>query len=90
MPGNKRALFVDEHRDGPAPFADRGRDLLYLLVGMRSSVACVGDEFRQRPALDLIRRPLNFPILARAHYARTRQWGSLQGPRAYRSAQILW
>ena len=44
MPGNQRALFVNEHRDGEAKFTDRGRDLLYLLVGMRSSVECVGDE----------------------------------------------
>jgi hypothetical protein len=31
-----------------------------------------------RPAFYLIRRPL-VPILARAHYARTRQWGSWDG-----------
>jgi hypothetical protein len=35
MPGNQRALFVDEHRDGPAPFTDRGGDLCYLLVTCR-------------------------------------------------------
>ena len=32
-------------------------DLLYLILGMRSSIARVGDKLRERPALDLVRRP---------------------------------
>jgi hypothetical protein len=59
-------MFVDEHRDGPAPLTNRGRDLRYLLVGMRSSIAGIRDELRERPALNLIRRPSKFPALARA------------------------
>jgi len=77
MPRNQCALFVDEHRDGPAPFADRGSDLGYLLLGMSASIAGIGDEFCERPALNLVRRPLG---LARVHYARARarpqKWGS--------------
>ena len=78
MPGNQRALFVDEHRDGPAPFPNRGRDLRYLLVGMRSGIAGTRDQLRERPALYLVRGPCfrsKFPSLARAHHARARQWG---------------
>jgi hypothetical protein len=84
MPRNQCALFVDEHRDGPAPFADRGSDLGYLLLGMSASIAGIGDEFCERPALNLVRRPLG---LARMHYARARarprapaKVGKLVGP----------
>jgi len=52
-----RPLFVDEDRDGPAPLADRGSDLRYLFIGMSSGITGVGDELREWPALDLIRRP---------------------------------
>jgi hypothetical protein len=34
-------LFVDEHRDGPTPFPNRGSDLRYLLVGIASALAPV-------------------------------------------------
>jgi hypothetical protein len=57
MPGDQRILFVNEHRVGEAKFADRGSDLRYLLVGMRASIPGVGDKFRERPPLDLVRRP---------------------------------
>jgi hypothetical protein len=81
MPANQRALLVNEHRVSEAKFADRGRDLLYLLVGMRSSVAGVGNELPDRPSFYLIRRPL-VPILARALCARA-SMGKLEFNRAY-------
>jgi hypothetical protein len=64
---NQRALFIDEHRDGPAPLADRGGDLRHLLVGMSACIAGVGDEFCDRPPLDLIRRPLRLARALCAH-----------------------
>ena len=67
--------LVDEHRDGPTPFTNRGGNLLYLVLRMRSGIACVGNQLPDRPAFYLVRMPL-VPILARAHNARARQWGS--------------
>jgi hypothetical protein len=57
MPGDQRTLFVNEHRVGETKFADRCGDLRYLLVGMSASIASVGDQPIDRPALDLVRRP---------------------------------
>ena len=71
---NQRALFIDEHHDGPAPLADRGGDLRHLLVGMSACIAGVGDEFCDRPPLDL--DPQATPPRARIMRApaRARKW----------------
>src|SRR6202040_3319543 len=73
MPGDQRTLFVNEHRVGEAKFADRGRDLRYLLVAMSASISGVWDQPVDRPALDLVGRPR--PLILRADsraYARAR------------------
>jgi hypothetical protein len=46
-----------------------------LSLRVRPGVLRIRNQPVDRPAFYLIRRPL-VPILARAHYARTRQWGS--------------
>ena len=61
--------FVQPH------FFMLARKLRDLSLGVRPGVLRLRDQPVDRPALDLIRRPL-VPTLARAHYARTRQWGS--------------
>jgi len=52
--GDNPARLVGEHRVRPAPLADRRRYLCHLLVRMRSSIAGIRDELRERPALDLV------------------------------------
>ena len=54
MPGYERPLFVDEHRDGEAKFADRGGDSRYLFGRMRAGIAGIGNQPIDRPALNLI------------------------------------
>jgi hypothetical protein len=58
VPRNQRALFVNEYRDGEAKFADRGSDLRHLFGGMSARVAGIGNQPIDRPALDLVCRPL--------------------------------
>ena len=69
---NQRALFIDEHRDGPAPLADRGGDLRHLFGSMSARIAGVEDQPLDRPALNLICWPR---FLARAR-ARPRLAGN--------------
>ena len=57
MPGNDGAVLCHQDRIGPAPFTDRCRDLVDLLVAVRADVARVGNETFDRPALHLVRRP---------------------------------
>ena len=48
---------VDQHRIGPAPLPDRGRDLVDLLVAVRAGVAGIRDQPADRPALHLVCGP---------------------------------
>lgn len=55
MPGDDRALPVDEDRIREAELADRGGDLRDLRVAVRARVGGVGDQLLDRPALDRVR-----------------------------------
>ena len=52
------AIFIDEDRVGPAPFADGCRDLGDLFVGVRAGVARIGRDLLYRPELAALGRPV--------------------------------
>ena len=52
VPGDDRALGVDQDRIGEAELADRGGDLLDLPLRMGAGVARVGDQAADRPVDD--------------------------------------
>ena len=54
---NDRSGFVHKHRRSPPPFADRGRDLGDLFIGMGPGVPGKWDQSGHRPALDGVGRP---------------------------------
>ena len=55
---NQAAIFVDEHRIGPAPLADRGSNLRDLFVRVRAGVARIGRDLLYRPELAALGRPV--------------------------------
>jgi hypothetical protein len=57
MAGNQHTLFIDQHRVGPAPFADRGGDLVEVGLAMQPRIVGVGDQSLDRPTLDPVGRP---------------------------------
>ena len=58
MSGDQAAIFVDEHRIGPAPLADRGSNLRDLFIRVRAGVAHIGRDLLYRPKLAALGRPV--------------------------------
>ena len=57
MASNQLPGLVDQHRHGPAPFADGGGDLLDLVRAVGARIAGVGQQRGHRAPLDGIGRP---------------------------------
>src|SRR5581483_1667958 len=53
VPGDNHAIRAHEDWICPAKFNDRGRDLRYLLLGVRAGIAGEGNQPLDGPALDL-------------------------------------
>src|SRR5688572_32260559 len=57
MPGDDGVVLSDQHRVGPAPFLDRGRDLIDLCGAVGAGIARIRNEPLDRPALYLVGGP---------------------------------
>jgi hypothetical protein len=57
MPGDDAAMLVAKHRDRPAPFLYRRRNLRDLLGAVRARVAGSGNKLSKGTPRDLVRRP---------------------------------
>ena len=62
--GDDRAVLADQHRVGPAPFPDRGRDLIDLRLAVGAGIARIRDKrsIGQRSTLSAGHFPADVPV----------------------------